>query len=146
MGTNRMSMPEKFLDDNQKQIYLTCLQYILGLDTEIDDNKKEFMLKQIKDMGLNCKKATCLKKNLSAKEIAEQIKNITDIKIRRFILREMVLLAIADHELSDNEIATIYEIANKSGIKQDKVNDIFIWAAKGIEWEIEGSKLVNEDL
>ena len=85
-------------------------------------------------------------KKTKTESVIKELQTIADIRIRRFILREMILLAIADHEISDKEIETIYTIGMKIGIKQEKINDFFIWAAKGIEWQIEGSQLVDEDL
>ena len=58
----------------------------------------------------------------------------------------MIMLAIADHELSDTEVDTIYDIGTKTGISVDKIDDFFLWAAKGVEWQIESVKLVEEDL
>ena len=66
--------------------------------------------------------------------------------MRRYIVREMILVAISNHELSDDEIATLYAIGTNIGIKEEKVGDFFIWAAKGLEWEIEGLQLIEGDL
>ncbi len=57
----------------------------------------------------------------------------------------MIVMAVADHELTDTEMCAIYEIATGVGVKQEKINDFFLWAAKGIEWQIEGSHLVEDD-
>lgn len=86
------------------------------------------------------------KKVKTAGELAKDIKGIGDIKIKRFILREMILLALADHELTDEEIQTIYQIGTCSGLKEEKISDFFLWAAKGIEWQIEGTQLVEDNL
>ena len=56
------------------------------------------------------------------------------------------MLAIADHELTDKDVDTIYHIGTQSGVSQDKIDDFFLWAARGVEWQIEGIKLVEEDL
>ena len=58
----------------------------------------------------------------------------------------MIMLAIADHEITDDEIRNIYQIAEAVGVSGEKVGDFFIWAAKGIEWKLEGIQLVEEDL
>ena len=79
-------------------------------------------------------------------ELSKMIKQIKSIKLRRYILREMILVAVANHELSDEEIAGIYNIGTRIGIKEEKVSDFFMWAAKGLEWEIEGLQLIEGDL
>ena len=71
---------------------------------------------------------------------------ITDIRARRYFLREMILLAVADHELQDEEVEDLHKIGKGMGISEEKINDFFIWAARGIEWQLEGIKLVEEDL
>ena len=53
---------------------------------------------------------------------------------------------MANHELSDEEMAAIYTIGMNIGIKEDKINDFFLWAAEGLEWQLAGVKLVEEDL
>ena len=53
---------------------------------------------------------------------------------------------LGDHELTDEEIQTIYQIGTCSGLKEEKISDFFLWAAKGIEWQIEGTQLVEDNL
>ena len=62
------------------------------------------------------------------------------------MLRDMILLAAADHDLSDQEIGEIYEIGTKIGLKAEKIDDFFLWAARGLEWQVDGSRLIDEDI
>ena len=96
-------------------------------------------------MGFDARKLK-FKSPKKAAEIIKTLQSIDNIRLRRFILREMILLSIADHELTDKEVDTIYDIAKKCCISEDKIDDFFLWAAKGVEWQIEGQKLVEEDL
>ena len=98
------------------------------------------------EIGLSKKDFRSAKKVKTAGELAKDIKGIGDIKVKRFILREMILLALADHELTDEEIQTIYQIGTCSGLKEEKISDFFLWAAKGTEWQIEGTQLVEDNL
>lgn len=66
------------------------------------------------------------------------------MRLKRYIIREMIMLAMANHELSDEEMAAIYTIGMNIGIKEDKINDFFLWAAEGLEWQLAGVKLVEE--
>lgn len=143
-----MSVLDKDLTEDEKQVYISALAYILDLDKSKDSEnaKKEYLDKQMQEMDISAKEIKKTPKAQKTAEIIKMLKSISDIRIRRFIIREMILLAIADHEISDKEIATIYDIGIHTGIKQEKINDFFIWAAKGIEWQIEGSQLVDEDL
>lgn len=140
-----MSLLDKDLTLSEKHIYANCLAYILNLSQHSDNAQREYLEKQMGDIGLAAPELKKLKK-AKTESVIKELQTIADIRIRRFILREMILLAIADHEISDKEIETIYTIGMKIGIKQEKINDFFIWAAKGIEWQIEGSQLVDEDL
>ena len=110
------------------------------------EEKNVYMEAQMAEIGLNKKDARSAKKVKTPDELAKDIKGIGDIKVKRFILREMILLALADHELTDDEIQTIYKIGTQSGLKEEKIGDLFLWAAKGIEWQIEGTQLVEENI
>lgn len=136
----------KDLSLEEKNTYLNCLAFILNVGKSNNEAKKEYMETQMAEMGMSSKDVKKIKKPLKADDIIKQIKTIADNKVKRFMLREMILLAIADHELTDDEISTIYKIGTKSGIKEEKISDLFLWAAKGIEWQIEGTQLVEEEL
>ncbi len=130
----------------EKNIYLEALAFILNIGTSKTEAKKEYMEAQMAEIGLSKKDVRSAKKVKTPEELAKDIKGIGDIKVKRFILREMILLALADHELTDDEIQTIYRIGTQSGLKEEKIGDLFLWAAKGIEWQIEGTQLVEENI
>ena len=44
------------------------------------------------------------------------------------------------------KLTDLHKIGKGMGISEEKINDFFIWAARGIEWQLEGIKLVEEDL
>ena len=77
------------------------------------------------EIGLSKKRLSQRQKVKTAGELAKDIKGIGDIKVKRFILREMILLALADHELTDEEIQTIYQIGTCSGLKEEKNQRLF---------------------
>lgn len=134
------------LSIEEKNVYMEALAFILNIGTSKTEAKKEYMEAQMAEIGLNKKDARSAKKVKTPDELAKDIKGIGDIKVKRFILREMILLALADHELTDDEIQTIYKIGTQSGLKEEKIGDLFLWAAKGIEWQIEGTQLVEENI
>lgn len=135
----------KDLTVEEKNIFLNCLAYVLNFDKKATPARKEYLENQIKDIGLSLKDFDNIKKKRKTDDIAKELKSIHDIRIKRYILREMVLLAVADHELTDEEIQTIFKIGMKIGLKEEKIGDFFLWAAKGMEWEIEGTRLVEDD-
>ncbi len=55
------------------------------------------------------------------------------------------MLDVAAHELQENEVTLIYQVGNAVGIDTDRIDDLFMWAARGLEWQIEGAKMVEED-
>jgi len=139
-----LHMPKKF-NAKEKKAYLWALTYILGLNHPDNTSKKDYLLLQLKSAGIPEEK--CLTPNLpcTQDDLIKQLKSLEDIRTQRYIIREMIMLAIADHEISDDEIRNIYKISEAIGISGEKVGDFFIWAAKGIEWKIEGIQLVEED-
>lgn len=140
-----MAIQKKEFSDQQKNIFLEALGYILNIDKKPNDIKLNYLRLQAFEMGYDLRKLKT-KSTLKAIDVINRLNSIKDIRIRRYILREMIMLAIADHELSDTEVDTIYDIGTKTGISVDKIDDFFLWAAKGVEWQIESVKLVEEDL
>ncbi len=140
-----MAIQKKEFSDQQKNIFLEALGYILNVDKKPNDIKLNYLRLQAFEMGYDLRKLKT-KSTLKAIDVINRLNSIKDIRIRRYILREMIMLAIADHELSDTEVDTIYNIGTKTGISVDKIDDFFLWAAKGVEWQIESVKLVEEDL
>ena len=87
-----------------------------------------------------------LKKVRSSAELTKLLMPIPSVRTKRCLLRDMILLAAADHDLSDKAIGEIYEIGIKIGIKAEKIDDFFLWAARGLEWQVDGSRLIDEDI
>lgn len=140
-----MKIVRKELNDDEKCIFFDAMCYILNVGQKNNDKKVCYLKNQAYEMGYDSRKLK-LKSTKKAAEIIKALQSIDNIRLRRYILREMILLTIADHELTDKEIDTIYDIARKVCISQDKIDDFFLWAAKGVEWQIEGQKLIEEDL
>lgn len=134
------------ITEEEKIIYLKALAYTLNIDKRDTIEREKYLELKAFEIGYNIKELKSIKKVKKAEEIIKELKSIGSLRMRRYILREMIMLAIADHELSDNEICTIYNIGTSSGIKEEKINDFFLWAAQGIEWQMEGRCLVEEDL
>ena len=127
----------------EKQLYLAALQYVLNLDSEDNATKKEFMKNKARELGCALSK---LKKVRSSAELIKLLLPIPSVRTKRSMLRDMILLAAADHDLSDQEIGEIYEIGTKIGLKAEKIDDFFLWAARGLEWQVDGSRLIDEDI
>lgn len=137
-------MPKKF-NAKEKNAYLQALTYILNLSGPDNTIKNEYLHLQIKEAGIPEEKFAA--SAVPDKEtLIKSLKGLDDLRAQRYIIREMIMLAIADHEITDDEIRNIYQIAEAVGVSGEKVGDFFIWAAKGIEWKLEGIQLVEEDL
>ncbi len=134
------------MNDEEKSIYLEALKYILGAEKTDTPENKDFLLQQAQKAGFDKKQLKALQRIKTAEEMAAEIKKIPSVRKKRFIIREMIMVALADHELSDQEMCDIYKIGTAAGIKEDKINDFFLWAAQGLEWQIEGIRLVEKDL
>ena len=127
----------------EKQLYLTALQYVLNIDSEDNSTKKEFMKNKARELGCALSK---IKKVRSSSELVKVLLPIPSVRTKRCLLRDMILLSAADHDLSDEAIGEIYEIGTKIGIKAEKIDDFFLWAARGLEWQVDGSRLIDEDI
>ncbi|MBQ9731629.1 MAG: hypothetical protein IJV97_00890 [Alphaproteobacteria bacterium] len=131
------------LDNNDKEIYLKAMLYAMAPKAT---SRCEYIRKQAKEISFPAKDLNKIKKISKPEALSLELLKLSDIRLRRYIIREMILLAINDHELSDKEICDMYKIGAAAGIKEDKINDFFIWAAQGVEWQIDGIALVEEDL
>ncbi|MDD4556668.1 MAG: hypothetical protein PHE89_05015 [Alphaproteobacteria bacterium] len=137
------------LNDADKRTYLRCLTYVLHLgdgEAHKTSRKEIFIENQLREVGLPIEELQSIRVPKKSNALVVELKEVHDVKVKRYIVREMILLAIADHELNDEEISIIYQIGVKAGIKEEKISDFFMWAAKGVEWQIEGIKLIEEDL
>lgn len=140
-----MPIQPKNFDENEKNIYMKALSFMLSLDKKNTVEKLDFLKIQAVRCGFDCRKLKT-KSTDKISDIALALNKIDNIAIRRYILLNMIRLTIAGHELLDNEVDTIYGIGTKAGISVDKIDDFFLWAARGVEWQIEGMRIVEEDL
>ena len=136
---------KKSLNDEEKNIYLKALSYILNCANK-DTKEGDFLIKQAKEINFPTNNLKGIKKISRPETISNELLKIKDVRLRRYFMREMIMLAVSDHELADNEMCNIYKIATSVGIKEEKINDFFLWAAQGVEWQIEGTRLVEDDL
>jgi uncharacterized tellurite resistance protein B-like protein len=142
MVTNKRKLTKK-----QKLAYLTTLSHVMHIDREIAEEEIEFLENQSIELGgISDEEFEKAIEKTNSKNVVSTLKAIKDIKSKRFILREMIALAIADHELDDNEVELIYNIGIEIGVEEDKISDMFMWAAKGVEWRLQGNRLIEEDL
>ena len=140
-----MSIRPADLDDDQKIVYMKALAFMLALDKKNTPEKTEFLKIQALRCGVDGRKLKFKSTNKSS-DIVLALNKIDNIAVKRYILLNMILLTIAGHELSDTEVDVIYGIGTKAGISIDKIDDFFLWAARGVEWQIEGIRIVEEDL
>ena len=133
------------LTEKERNVYITSLLYILDLNDSSARNM-DYVLSRINDLGLDESVLKKIKRAKGEEEMYKLLAEVKNIRTRRYILREMILVAISNHELSDWEVASIYNFGRLVGIKEEKINDFFLWAAKGLEWEIEGIQLIEGDL
>ncbi len=139
-----MSAFKKELSDEEKTTYMRALLCVLGGKNSLSDEHKSYLKHQAEEIGMSATEFRKVSSPKSTDELAKEIKKIGSVCLRRFILREMIMLAIADHEISDEEMKTIYAVGINAGIKEDKINDFFLWAAKGLEWQLEGECLIEK--
>lgn len=136
--------PQNF-DTTEKNVFIQALAFMLSMDKKNSVEKSDYFNIQVSRCGLDVKKLK-LKTPSKASDVVLKLNKIDNIALRRYIILHMILLTIAGHELLDTEVDTIYGIGTKAGISVDKIDDFFLWAARGVEWQIEGIRIVEEDL
>ena len=131
------------LTHDEKIVYLTSLLYVMVSQT---NSRNEYIRNQAKEICFPASDLRKIKKLTKPEAISLELLKIQDLRLRRYFIREMILLAINDHELTDKEMCEMYKIGIATGIKEETINDFFLWAAQGIEWQIEGVSIVEDDL
>lgn len=134
------------LDATAQQVYLEVLIYVLGGDKKLTKEQTHYLERQAQEIGFPLSELKNIKKIKRPESLSNELLKIEDIRLRRYFVREMIMLAISDHELTDAEMCDIYKIGCAVGVKEDKINDFFLWAAQGVEWQIEGVRMVEDDL
>lgn len=136
----------KNFSEEQKEVYMQALLFMKNIEKATAAVKKEFIDLRALEAHFPQKKLSSLKPLKKTEEVAALLKKSNDVCFKRFVLREMIILSLVDHEITDKEIKAIYKTGSQAGISEEKIDDFFLWAAKGLEWQLEGLKLVEEDL
>ncbi len=134
------------LSDEEQETLIKILSYVLNTSKDFKPAKNEYLTHLAKEIGFPMKNLSTLQAISKPETVSNELLKIHNVRLRRYFMREMIMLAISDHELTDTEMCNIYKIGTAIGIKQDKINDFFLWAAQGIEWQVEGVRLVEDDL
>ena len=103
------------LTEKERNVYITSLLYILDLNDSSARNM-DYVLSRINDLGLDESVLKKIKRAKGEEEMYKLLAEVKNIRTRRYILREMILVAISNHELSDGEVASIYNIGRHVGI------------------------------
>jgi len=140
-----MTSFKKNMDDNAKITFMEALTFVVNIENPKSPLQQEHLLRQAFECNLSPKELKLVKKLKKSTDLIKHLKEIPDKKTKRFIVREMIMMAVIDHELSDAEMCAIYEIGTGAGLKQEESNGCLLWAAKGVEWQIEGSHMVEDD-
>ena len=138
-------VPEKF-NTKEKTAYLKALVYVSNINPKDKKIKEKYLSLQLKAQGISEDKYLENSLPCSHEQLIKTLKSLENLRVQRYIVREMIMLAISGQDIGDEEIRRIYQIAETIGISTEKVGDFFIWAAKGIEWNVEGIQLIEEDL
>lgn len=133
------------LKKKEKQLYWQALAFILEYCQKPNPARLSYLHTQALEFGLSEEDIEKIKKITQPLDLIKSLNKIEDISLKRLILREMIMLAVSAHELHEEEVTIIYQIGNAIGINTDRIDDFFMWAAKGIEWQIDGARMVEED-
>lgn len=134
------------MSEAEKVFCIQALKFVLQLEKRNCKDNEDYLKKKIGEFGLTKTMLSGATAIRSKADFIKEAKSISSIRTKRFILKEMIMIAIANHEISDEEISAIYELGMAIGIKQEKINDFFLWAAQGMEWQLEGIKLIEKDI
>lgn len=134
------------LSHQQIQDFLTALSFVMHADGESSEEEKEYIKVAALAYGLDEPDFDLIMRKRSLEEV---IKKIAWLKEKpttaRYMIREMISLALADGEFLEEELAGISHVSKAVGISEKRLNDMIDWAVEGYEWQIEGFRLIEED-
>jgi len=127
----------------EKIIFLKILTKLAGLDNRVDECEKKFITDTAVMLGISTADINDISADISEDEIVSLAKKITNRHLAMLILREAFLIANADDDLSDKEIAFIGKVGEAMGITPEKTEQISQWVLDYLILQ-EQSKIVFE--
>lgn len=134
----------KELPQNEKIAFIEILSTI-GYLNNMDQKKISF----IRDIYNSCELKTPpfeeLIKNTPVEKSCDYAKEITSLKLKRVLIRELFFIAYSDGELIEDELDFIIKIAGIMGVSETIALTIGDWVVRSIELEGEGDALFSKD-
>ena len=134
------------LSSEQIQDFLIALSFVMHSDGDASKEEEEYIKVASTAYGLDSPNLADIMKKRSLAEVENIVawaKNKPETA--RYMIREMISLAISDGDILEAEIDAIFHIGKVVGVSEERVNDIITWAVEGYEWQMEGFRLVEED-
>ncbi|OPZ77897.1 MAG: Tellurite resistance protein TerB [Alphaproteobacteria bacterium ADurb.Bin438] len=135
----------KEIPANQKLSFLKILAIIGHINT-MDDKKIGFIKDLYDSFEINICDFDEITKENEIELAYKECKNITSLKFKRVLIREMFFIAYSDGELIDEEIKFIVKVADLMGISEAITLTIGDWVVRYIELEGEGDALFSKDV
>lgn len=129
----------EFLSEPERKILVQAFAYLAHRDQNVKTAEIDRISTLARHIGFD---PEILVHNGQTLNIAALLKPITDDKIKRIMLEELISLAHADSDYSPAERSGMREIAACFGIDPEVLEQIEGWVEQGIAWRKTGEELI----
>ena len=143
IGMDEMCLAK--LTEGQKKAFLRAFIKMANVDGHVDNYERDFIQKMAIDFGLFIDDMDQFLKDINLDEIIADVASIKDRRVALELLKQLCVLAHADHVLSDDEVVFIGSIGQAMGIDPEKVEEISHWVIDYLVWNEQG-KLIFEEV
>lgn len=133
------------LTQEQRENFLKALAFVIYADGEVNGEEKDFLEVAAQAYGVSPSKVVEILQDRDIETVKALVQEIDDIRARRYLVREMISLGLCDGELSDDELDAIFSIGESLDITEERMDDMVSWAIEGLEWQLDGFRLIEED-
>jgi len=133
------------LTNEDKKNFLRAIASIIRADGDVDEAEKAYLATTASAYGLPEKSVTEVLNPPPLEQIIDALKKVKSARARRYLVRELVSVALTDGSIDDDEMDIVYSIGEALGVAENRMDEMLEWALEGYQWQLDGLRLVKQD-
>ncbi len=134
------------LDLEERISFLSILAALGQVDGAVKKEEARYLSVAARAYDIPEEKLEEVLDNGKTRDIREMSEALSDPVEKRYLIREMFCLAVADGHVDDEEQDMIFDLGSHLGISEERMEDMLFWAQESWELQNEGARLVEEDV
>lgn len=136
-----MILEEIYPNEKERVMFLKGLIRLSKADGQVSEEEREFFSDAAKGMGVSESSVQSLERLfINNQKISLEFRNK---KQALFFFRDAIQLCYIDNDYSQAERDEVSQIAKELSISLENIRKIEDWVQKGMEWQAEGSTLLE---